>query len=346
MWHTWFDRDLGICGKVLVREENSSKITNKLVKLQDPVARVSTLCIHLQNAEERKSFTVNKEDHTIPVIATTAQRSALEADAEKQINGSAWHDGHEPLLLRRIAEQIDCTVEQIADFELSLFDTQGATLGGMDKEFLYSARIDNLATVFCAVEALVEYSGDTESVQTDKDISMVVAFDHEEIGSSTSHGAASPVMEQAIQRISFALQGKCLTCQDLNRPNTIAKSFVLSVDMAHAVHPNYSSKHESQHGPSMNAGIVIKSNSNQRYATNSMTGFLVREIGRKVGTPIQEFVGKRRYHHSCIMHVKIFKSTCTHVTCTAHAAHIILFSPLMLSLPVFATFRYFPTHSS
>ena len=282
LWHTWFDRDLSISGKVLVRSGDNDKIVSKLVQFKDPVARVSTLCIHLQSAEERKAFAVNKEDHTSPILATS--NTELEQGAADQLNDDAWQKGQEPLLMQRIAKELAIEPNQIADFQLSLYDTQPAAVGGMNQEFLYSGRLDNLATVFCAVEALSQHSPENNS-----DISLVVAFDHEEVGSTSLNGAGSPVLKEAVERISYAL-GASQADPEIYA-NTIAKSFCLSIDQAHAVHPNYSSKHESQHAPTLNSGLVIKTNCNQRYTTNSLTGFLLRELARKCDVPVQEFAG-------------------------------------------------------
>jgi aspartyl aminopeptidase len=316
LWHTWFDRDLSLSGKVLVRDSGSDKVSSRLVQFRDPVARISNLAIHLQTADERAAFKVNKEDHTIPVIAMEAKdpegangtpsppsdaaASVLEQEAASQLQTATtdgWHEGHEPLLLRRIADELRIGVSEIADVDLSLYDTQPACVGGMHREFLYSGRLDNLATVFCAVEALAHHatSGNLES---DPNVSMIVCFDHEEVGSVSSHGAGSPVLKTAVDRISEALMaveggsggGASRPTADLAAA-TVQNSFVLSVDQAHAAHPNYSSKHEAQHSPLLNHGVVIKTNSNQRYTTNSLTGFVVRELGRKAGVPLQEFCG-------------------------------------------------------
>ena len=174
LWHTWFDRDLSISGKVLVRsgDHESPRVHNKLVQLTDPIARVSTLCIHLQSAEERKAFAVNKEDHTSPIIATSAfaPDQELERGATVQLNGDGWQNGQEPMLLQKIAEKLNVAVENIADWDLNLYDVQKASIGGMNQEFLYSARLDNLATVFCATEALANHSND---LSEDTDIAMV-----------------------------------------------------------------------------------------------------------------------------------------------------------------------------
>jgi len=117
----------------------------------------------------------------------------------------------------------------------------------------------------------------------------MVAFDHEEVGSVSAQGAGSPVMKEAIERIASALNGGSALSPDLYNA-CIRNSFILSIDQAHAIHPNYASKHEAMHSPQLNAGVVIKTNNNQRYATSGMTGFVVRELGRLAGIPIQEFV--------------------------------------------------------
>jgi aspartyl aminopeptidase len=305
LWHTWFDRDLGISGKVLVREqqqrpngghESMMMIVPKLVQINDPVARVSTLCIHLQSDEERRAFAVNKQDHTVPIIGQPAKPTEKNAELEaavleqiqgsgsnsdkddKSSNNSSWQRGHEPLLLQRIAQELNIAVADICDFDLSLFDTQPAAVGGLNGEFLYSARLDNLATVFCATEALAQHDPTTSA-----DICMTVGFDHEEVGSVSANGAGSPVLAEAVRRVAEALQ--------LDRAKCAERSFCLSIDQAHAVHPNYANKHESQHQPIMNAGVVVKSNANQRYASNSATAFVVRELGRRLDIPIQEFCG-------------------------------------------------------
>ena len=124
-------------------------------------------------------------------------------------------------------------------------------------------------------------------METDTDISMIVLYDHEEVGSSSAVGAASPIMADAIRRITAALQNDDPDIYDA----VIQRSFVLSSDQAHAVHPNYASKHEKAHQPVMNRGMVIKRNANQRYATTTITGAVLREVARlaKIG-PIQEFV--------------------------------------------------------
>mmetsp|Transcript_11665 Transcript_11665/g.16882 ORF Transcript_11665/g.16882 Transcript_11665/m.16882 type:complete len:475 (-) Transcript_11665:155-1579(-) len=287
LWHTWFDRDLGISGRVLVRE--GEKIVQKLVKVDKPVARVSNLAIHLASAEERRVFKVNKEDHMSPIIATQG-KNELENGLKEQLTGGvfgSWAKSQDSLLLALVAKELDIEVTDIADFELNLFDTQAATLGGINSEFLYSARLDNLATCFTAVEGIIGHS-DSEDFLTDTDVSVVALFDHEEVGSESAQGAGSPIMGEAIRRIATALNNG-----EMN-PDLYAavsrKSLIFSIDQAHAMHPNYSQKHEKGHAPTLNGGMVIKSNCNQRYATNTISSLIFREICRKANVPTQSFI--------------------------------------------------------
>lgn len=152
LWHTWFDRDLGISGRVLVRkacpDSGKEKIEQHLVRIQKPVARISTLCIHLQTAEERGAFKVNKEEHLSPILGT---QSVLENEAKSQLNkmgdsDDPWTHKQEPALLKLVASELGVQTKQIANFELGLFDCQPASLGGIKDEFLYAARLDNLGT--------------------------------------------------------------------------------------------------------------------------------------------------------------------------------------------------------
>ena len=292
LWHTWFDRDLGISGRVLVRNSDTDKIEQNLVKIDRALLRISNLAIHLQSAEERKGFTFNKEDHLSPILALEAKKALTgkgDEPAKSEYTKDGWSEYQEPALLQLLATELDVTVESIVDFELSLFDVQKAALGGVFSEFVHSARLDNLASCFLAVKALVDHVNEGLLVN-DEDISMVVLYDHEEVGSSSAVGAGSPIMGEAVRRISFALDISGTTNADVY-DSCVRKSFVLSSDQAHAVHPNYASKHEKNHQPKMNQGMVIKRNSNQRYATTPVTGVLIREIARQAGLPpVQEFI--------------------------------------------------------
>lgn len=298
LWHTWFDRDLGVSGRVWLRRrqqqpqrDDDRRIVNRLIRIDRPVLRISNLAIHLQTAKEREAFAVNKEDHLSPILATEAQRALM---MPVDVNNTAttkdgWREHQEPVLLQLLAQECDCDVDDLVDFELSLFDVQKASLGGAFEEFLYSARLDNLASCFLAVHGLVNYC-DSEDYADSAAISMICLYDHEEVGSSSAVGAASPVLSEAVPRILAGLNRGTPVPPDVLAAS-LGASLVLSSDQAHAVHPNYASKHERSHQPHMNAGMVIKRNSNQRYATTPWTGVVIREIARRAGLPPpQEFL--------------------------------------------------------
>lgn len=141
------------------------------------------------------AFKINKEDHLSPILAQAAQRALTGESSEDQENsedGSSkdeedgWSEHQEPLLLQLLASELDVPIEDIVDFELSLFDIQKASLGGVHSEFVHSARLDNLASCFIAVQALAECTQQDGFIENDEDISMVVLYDHEEIGSTSA----------------------------------------------------------------------------------------------------------------------------------------------------------------
>lgn len=291
---------------MLVRQGRA--VQARLVKIDRAVLRISNLAIHLQTAKEREAFVVNKEDHLAPILAMAVEKSltgntrargtedtddGLDSETDSSERSETpkdgWTEHQDPVLLQVLAHELGVAVQDICDFELSLFDVQKASIGGAFGEFLHSARLDNLASCFLAVQALVEHVQDDELNAEDSDVSLIVLYDHEEVGSASAVGAASPIMSDAVRRISAALR-QGVESTDWYEA-CASKSFVLSSDQAHAVHPNYSSKHEKAHQPKMNKGMVIKRNSNQRYATNTVTGFLIREVARLAGLPApQEFI--------------------------------------------------------
>jgi len=155
-------------------------------------------------------------------------------------------------------------------------------------EFIFSARLDNLSSSYCALTALL-LSDSPQSIADDSRIRLIALFDNEEVGSESMQGAASNMMEQILIRITTSTRSKSDSEQNLNEI-MFRKSFLISADMAHGVHPNYSEKHQSDHRPAINGGLVIKNNANQRYATNSVTSFYIHELAKRNGIPLQEFV--------------------------------------------------------
>ena len=224
LWHTWFDRDLSIAGRVIVKKPNSDgslSFEHRLVKVDRPVLRVPNLCIHLRTPEERDAFKVNKEDHLIPILCDHVEKSMSNNSVNKSEDENAsnaeesdlWTAEQQPELLSLLSSELGCAAADIVDFELSLFDTQGAATSGYRQEFLCGSRIDNLASCFVAVEALHDHA--MSSLDEDKDVSIVALFDHEEVGSDSNPGAGSTIMRDAVTRISNSLDNNQGTDSEL-----------------------------------------------------------------------------------------------------------------------------------
>jgi aspartyl aminopeptidase len=159
------------------------------------------------------------------------------------------------------------------DYELSLYDTQDPALVGIDESFITSARLDNLLSCYAGMTALINAD--------DSEWSALVATDHEEVGSASTVGAQGPMLMDALT----AIAPEPVANQSLR-----SRSWLLSVDNAHAVHPNYADRHDDQHNPKLGGGPVIKINRNQRYATNSEGAARLRLVAERAGVNVQSFV--------------------------------------------------------
>ncbi|XP_011076920.2 probable aspartyl aminopeptidase isoform X2 [Sesamum indicum] len=285
LWHTWFDRDLSLAGRVIVRADNGS-FSHKLVKIKRPLLRVPSLAIHLNRTVNTDGFKPNLETHLIPLLATEADKES--AETNDKTSASSSKDAHHPLLMQILSDELGCKVEDIASVELNVCDTQASCLGGANDEFIFSGRLDNLASSFCALRALVDACASPEDLANEHAVRMVALFDNEEVGSDSYQGAGAPTMFEAMRRISASLGQQSVG--ECGFARAIRHSFLVSADMAHGVHPNFMDKHEENHRPVLQKGLVIKHNANQRYATSGVTSFLFKEVAKIHNLPIQEFV--------------------------------------------------------
>ncbi|GAB0136763.1 hypothetical protein EsDP_00005054 [Epichloe bromicola] len=306
IWHSWFDRDLSIAGRVLVKVGDN--FVQKLVKIEKPLLRIPTLAIHLHR---QTNFDPNKESELFPIIglATAELNKRADEDAAAQDDEDQdfkplekMSERHHPAVLDVIAEELNAEVADIVDFELVLYDTQKPVIGGLKDELIFSPRLDNLGMTYCSVEGLISSVRESSSLSEDPTIRMIACFDHEEIGSTSAQGANSNLLPSVIRRLASLPgnrdaysdgsyeavdhQGEESTAYE----QSLSRSFLVSADMAHAVHPNYAGKYESSHQPAMNKGTVIKINANQRYATNAPGIALVQECARLARVPLQLFV--------------------------------------------------------
>lgn len=257
---TWFDRDLSIAGRVSLKNM-SGRLQSVLVNFEAPIACIPNLAIHLDR-EANRNKSINGQTDMPPILM-------LSQEGEPAMGIIA-------LLEQRLREEHpDLAIEQILDFELSLYDTQRPAQIGYRQEFIASARLDNLLSCYIGLQALLASDG--------KEHCLLVCNDHEEVGSASACGAKGPMLEQFLQR---------LIPDTSNRLRTLDASMMISADNAHGVHPNYQQKHDSQHGPVLNAGPVIKVNANQRYATTSETAAIFKMLAADANVPVQSFVSR------------------------------------------------------
>ncbi|XP_052167366.1 probable aspartyl aminopeptidase [Oryza glaberrima] len=285
LWHTWFDRDLTLAGRVILKDADGS-FKHELVKVSRPLIRVPTLAIHLDRTVNSDGFKPNLENHLVPLLATKHEETT--ANSSEKNSPSSTKVVHHPLLLQVLSDEIGCKSDEIIGMELNVCDTQPSCLGGGNNEFIYSGRLDNLASCYCALRSLMDSSKMPEELSNEKAIRMIALFDNEEVGSNSMQGAGAPTMFHAMRRIVDSLMHQSMGEGALDR--AINSSFLVSADMAHALHPNYPDKHEEHHRPELQKGLVIKHNANQRYATSAVTAFLFKEIARHHNLPVQEFV--------------------------------------------------------
>jgi len=257
----WFDRDLSIAGRVNY-QDSQLHLRSCLIDFKRPVAVIPSLAIHLDREVNQKR-SINPQTDLPPLIF---QQKAEGVDIRA-------------ILADQIRLQCpEADVQNVLDFELSLYDVNPPALVGLKEEFIASARLDNLLSCYIGLQSLLDSTG-----QANK---LLVFTDHEEVGSATAAGASGNFLTSVISRINEQLfEG---TNESMHR--LLNRSFFISVDNAHGIHPNFADKHDSKHGPLLNAGPVIKFNVNQRYATNSETSAYFRKLCAEVDVPLQSFV--------------------------------------------------------
>ncbi|GED22105.1 M18 family aminopeptidase [Halomonas halmophila] len=255
----WYDRDLGLAGRVHVRHDDG-RLEGVKLNVEQPLAIVPSLAIHLDR-DANNGRSINPQTEMPPVLLQGGE----DADLDRLLR--SW-----------IADQHGLEGVEIIDFELALYDVQPPSRVGVDGELIASARLDNLLSCFIGLEALLDSDGRQGAV--------LVANDHEEVGSASACGAQGPFLGDVLKRVNAALGEP----GEEGFIRLIQSSRLISCDNAHALHPNFRDKHDAAHGPAINGGPVIKVNANQRYATNSDTSAMFRDLCRQADVPVQTFV--------------------------------------------------------
>ena len=253
---TFADRDLSLAGQVNVRTQQGFQ--TQLVKFNEPIVRLPNLAIHMNREVNDKGLKFNKQTE-LPLLFGEGKQG-VDADAQ---------------FIAHLADKLKVKAADIINFELNVFDTQKGVIWGAHQEFIANSQLDNLASCHAALTAI----GSTKNPQT---TSICALFDHEEVGSESATGANGNFLASVVDRI-------CLNLHQEDKLRALAKSFFISADMAHAFHPNFSGSYEPCHHVHVNQGPVIKTNANQRYATDAKSAARFIQLCEQAGVPYQQY---------------------------------------------------------
>ncbi len=260
--NTWLDRPLSIAGRVVLKGKSVLRPEETLVNINKPICIIPNLAIHM-NREVNEGVALNKQKDMLPLVGL--------------LNDSLEKDN---FLLKTIAKELGRKIEEIIDFDLFLYEYEKGMLIGPNEEMISCGRLDNLSMAHASLHALI----DAKSLNG---VNVVVVFDNEEVGSSTKQGADSNMLLNVLERISL--------CLGQNREEffrSLYSSFIISADLAHAVHPNVGEKHDPTNRPVMGKGPVIKINANQAYTSDSQSIAVYKTICKEAGVNCQEFVNR------------------------------------------------------
>ncbi|MDF2891566.1 MAG: family aminopeptidase [Clostridia bacterium] len=259
---TWMDRPLSVAGRVTLRGGDVLNPITKLVNIKKPILIIPNLAIHM-NRNMNQGVELNKQKDMLPLMGL--------------INENLEKGNY---LMTTIAKELNVEFKQILDFDLFLYEYEKGTIMGLNDEFISSPRLDDLAMVHAGVIAIAKSEAANST-------NVMVCFDNEDIGSSSKQGADSPLLSGILERIILAMGG-----DRQNYFRAIAKSFMISADMAHAVHPNVGEKHDPQNRPLINKGPVIKISANMKYTTDSNSAAVYANICKQAEVPVQYFVNR------------------------------------------------------
>ena len=260
--NTWLDRPLSLAGRIVLRGESPFTPQIKLFRGDRPLLVIPNLAIHM-NQKVNAGVELNKQKDMLPLL------SQITEDLQK-----------EGILIHLLSETLGCLPEDILDFDLFLHEYEKGCLIGLQREFISSGRLDDLAMTHAAVGALAKAK---PALRTQ----VLACFDHEECGSTSKQGAASPFLSHVLERILIA--------QKKDREayfQALAHSFLISADMAHALHPNAIEKHDPVNRPILNSGPVIKISANQSYTTDAESAAVFASLCQRAGVQCQKFVNR------------------------------------------------------
>lgn len=260
--NTWFDRPLAIAGRVTCKSDNIYRPKERLININKPLAIIPNMAIHL-NPNLNNGYVYDKQIDTLPFVG--------------QVNAKFEGKGY---LHGLLTVELVVDYDDILDYDLFLYEYQKGCLIGPDNEYISSSRLDNLQSVFAAVNALCQ-------IDNPESTCVIACFDNEEVGSGSRMGADSTMLSDLLERITLTLGRER---KDYLR--ALASSFIISADGAHACHPNLKEKEDPTTRPILNGGPTIKQSGQRSYTSDSITSSIFRQICEHAGVPSQCFVNR------------------------------------------------------
>lgn len=283
MSDVWWDRDLGIGGRLIVKDPSTGKVVQKLVdSTPHPIGRIPTLAPHF-GAPANGPF--NKETQTVPVIGYSSADPEVATEEEKS---APLYGKHSLKLLRYIASLAGVKVSDIIEWELQLFDVQKGTRGGLGKEFIFSPRVDDRICSYTAIDSLIE--AEKNSLLNPDDLSVVVLVDNEEIGSESRQGIRGGILELALSRLISSLNPSEDSSSLLRV--AFANSIILSADVNHLFNPNFPEVYLEHNRPVPNVGLAIAIDPNIHFATDSVGVALLEQVAALNDDKLQYIQGR------------------------------------------------------
>ena len=256
---TWMDRPLSVSGRVVLKSDDAFHPEVKLIDMERPIIIIPNLAIHM-NREVNKGVELKKQVDMMPIYAISSEKLTKDA------------------FLESVAKALHVEKDCILDYELTIYNTDKPCLAGLLEEFVSAPRLDNLSSTVALIEAITEGG-------RNKGINMMIVFDHEEVGSRSKQGGASTLLGTILEKIYLSME-----MEHVEYIGAMEESILMSVDVSHAYHPNYSGKYDITNHNVVNQGFAIKEACSQSYATDSEAIAIVQQICEKNGIAYQKFV--------------------------------------------------------
>jgi len=287
---TWTDRDLGLCGRVVLSPDGK-RLETRLFMSRRPLVGMPNVAVHMNRTVNDDGLKLNPQTQITPILGALPSGPAKGAASSAATPAGGAGGAHaipcgvlpEQNAVRFILSKLLAVApERIIDFDAYLYDTQPACFAGWDEEFILSGRLDDLAMCYAAARALCDVAAEPCSATR-----LIVCYDSEEIGSQTPEGARSNLLPQLLERIALA-SGETREGYFA----ALAASRLVSADNAHAAHPGFADRSEPQHAPRLNGGPVIKTHASRAYATDGYASAFFELACRRAGVPYQRFVNR------------------------------------------------------